>query len=157
VVLDEAGGAGWVKENLEGEVGGGLGGGDGVEGEAGFGGEGLLGAGIARGNRRKDLEERFGEREGFGGEGLEDGGEGLLLGLGSDDLGGGLAVAAFIVAVVEAADLFDGGLGLVAMEEVERNEGVFELGERGTGLDRGRCPRGARVVGPSRRGERLRR
>ena len=36
-----------------------------------------------------------------------------------------MAVAAEVVAVVEAADFFDGGLGLIAVEEVEGDQGVF--------------------------------
>jgi len=46
-----------------------------------------------------------------------------------------LAVAAEVVAVVETADLFDGGFGLVAVEEIERDEGVFELGHGCAGRD----------------------
>ncbi len=107
VVLDEARGASGVEEEGEGEVGGGLGGGDGVEGEAGVRGEGLACALEAGWARRKDLEERLGEGEGFGREGFEDGGEGFLLVGGGDDCGVGLAVAAEVVAVVEAADFFD--------------------------------------------------
>ena len=135
MVLDEAGGAGGVEEDVECEVGGGLGGGDGVEGEAGLGGEGFLGARVAGRDRGKEFEEGFGEGEGVGGEGLKDGGEGFLLGFGRDDFGEGLPVATEVVAVVETGDFLDGGFGLVAVEEVERDEGVFKLGERGAGLD----------------------
>ena len=106
-----------------------FGGGDGVEGEAGVRGEGFAGALEAGGTGWKDLEERFGEREGFGGEGFENGGEGFFLFCGRDDCWVDLAVSAEVVAVVEAADFFRCGFGLVALEEVEGDEGVFELGE----------------------------
>ena len=43
-------GAGGIEQHGEGQVGGGLGGGDGVEGEAGLRGEGLAGAGEAHGD-----------------------------------------------------------------------------------------------------------
>ena len=89
----------------------------------------------ARWARRKNLEERLGQGEGLGRESFEDGGEGFLLLGGRDDLGVGLAVAAEVVAVVEAADFLDGGFGLVAVEEVERDERVFELGHRSAGGD----------------------
>jgi hypothetical protein len=78
------------------------------------------------GARWEDLQEGFGKGEGFGFEGFEDGGEGFFLGFGGDDGGFELAVAAEVVAVVEAADLFGGGFGLVAFEQVEGDEGVFE-------------------------------
>lgn len=135
VVLDEAGGAGGVEEDVEGEVGGGLRGGYGVKGQTGLGSEGLAGPGQAGRTRGHDFEEGFGKGESLGGEGFEDGGQGLFLIFRGDDLREGLAVAAERIAVVEAANFLDGGFGLVTMEEIERDEGVFELGKRGAGFD----------------------
>ena len=128
VVLDKARGAGWVEQDLEGEVGGGLGGGDRVEGEAGLGREGFSGAAQGWGARRQNLQERLGQSEGLGGERLEDGGDGLVLLGEGDDLGVDLIVAAKLVTVVEAADDLNGGFGLVSVEEVERDERVLKLG-----------------------------
>ncbi len=50
-------------------------------------------------------------------------------------VGSGVAVAAQLVGVVEAADFLDGGFGLVAVQEVEGDEGVGELGHGGAGAD----------------------
>ena len=100
-----------------------------------MGGEGFLGAGVAGWDGREDFEEGFGEGEGLGGEGFEDGGEGFLLLVGGDDGGIGLTVAAQVVAVVQAADDFDGGFRLVAVEEEEGDEGVFKLRHGGAGAD----------------------
>ncbi len=86
-----------------------------------------------RGGRMR--EEGFGEGEGGGLERYEDGGEGFLLLVVGDDFGVGLVVAAELVAVVEAADFLDGGFGLIAVQEIERDERVFELGERRAGGD----------------------
>ena len=49
--------------------------------------------------------------------------------------GSGKAVAALVVAVVEAADLLDGGFGLIAVKEIDRDERVLELRHRRAGLD----------------------
>jgi hypothetical protein len=99
-------------------TGRGLGGGDGVKGEAGLGGERFLRAAEAGWSRRKDLEDCLRQREGFGREGFEDCGESFFLVGGRDDLRVGLAVAAQVVAVVEAADLFARSFSLVALKEV---------------------------------------
>ena len=127
MVFDETRGAGRVDKESEREVGGRFGGGDGVEGEAGVRGEGFAGALEAWGTWWQDLEQRFWERQGFGREGFENSGEGLFLFCGRDDGGVDLAVAAEVVTVVEAADLFGRGFGLVALEEVKGDEGVFQL------------------------------
>ncbi len=117
------------------EVGCGFCGGDGVECQAGFRRERLARAGKSWRTGRKNLEERFGQGEGFRRESFEDGVEGFFLFGGRDDLRVGLVVAAEVVAIVKAADLFDGGFGLVAMEEIEGNEGVFELRHRSALFD----------------------
>ena len=66
---------------------------------------------------------------------FEDRVEGVLLVCGGDDGRAGLAVAAHLVAVIEAADELDGGLGLVAVQQVERDEGVLKLGDAGAVAD----------------------
>jgi len=93
VVLDEAGGALGVEEQGEGEVA--------EDSAAAMGStvrpvcEGKDSPVRGRpGVRAGGLRGGFGKGEGFGGEGFEDGGEGLFLVGGGDDLGIGLAVAA---------------------------------------------------------------
>ncbi len=135
VVLDEAGGAGGLKEEGGGEVGRGFDGGEGVKGEAGVAGEGLAGVGVAGGTRGELGEEGVGQGQGFRGQGLEDGGEGLALLAGGDGAGDEGLVATDGVTVVDAADELGGGFGLVAVEEIEGDEGVFELGHGLAGLD----------------------
>jgi hypothetical protein len=64
-----------------------------------------------------------------GGEGFQDGSESFFLLRRRDDSGVDLAVAAEVVAVVETADFFRCGFGLITLEEVQGDERVFELGE----------------------------
>ena len=135
VVLDEAGGAGWLKEEGCGEVRGGFNGAERVKGEAGVSGEGLTGGGEAGGTRGELGEEAVGQGKSLRREGLEDGGEGLALLVRWDGAGDEGGVSTDGVAVVEAADELGGGFGLIAMKEIEGDEGVFELGHWLAGLD----------------------
>ncbi len=100
-----------------------------------MGGEGLAGAVILRWAGREEGEEGFGKGEDLGRECVENGGEGAVLGVGREEAGYEGAVAADGIAVVEAADGFGGSFGLVAVEEIKGDEGVFKVGHGLAGLD----------------------
>ncbi len=135
MIFNQAIGAFRIEDEREGEVGRGFGSSHGIKGEAGSGGEALLGAGQAGRAGRQVFENRVGQGEGGGREGFEDGVERRALVGGRNDLRKHLAIAADVVAIVESADFFRSGFSLIAMEEVERDEGVLKLGEGHALLD----------------------
>ncbi len=99
--------------------------------------EGLAGARKAGRHGRQDGQEGLGKREGVWAQRLEDSVEGFLLLGGVYDFWFGQAVAAQVVAIIEAADFLNGGFSLIAVEEVEGHESFLELSHGRAGLDGG--------------------
>ena len=86
VVFEQALAARGVEEHLQREIGGGFGGGDGVEGEAGFAGERLDVARVAGRRRRQQLQDVFRQRQRFRRQRFEHRVERGVLLFGADDL-----------------------------------------------------------------------
>src|SRR5208282_5586287 len=90
-------------------------------------GERFARCGIGRSPRRQNTQEGFRKRERLRRNGFQDRIQRLLLSGGIDDRGNDLAIVTKSVAVVQAPDLLSSGLGLIAVQEIKRNQGVLQI------------------------------